>query len=436
MHIFISYARNDKDEPWFQALITQMKSLDIPYWMDSKDIQGGRNFSDEIKTAIKQASVYVLVLSPSFMASDYIKKKELPCIKEYKDQRMIYPILGIDCAYRTKYEWLAALQLGDVKPLQTLTTDLNTRLKEIATELSQYMQNANQPAALPDRTASNDCRQMLSRNLLPYMPDRSELIQEMRLALLNFKKNQAGKPLVWIIHGNDNQCHYDLMDCIEGCYWERFLYPTSKDKAGLLRYRFRNSLPYQYETNQWHDLVAMELKHKFDIQKEAPEDVFDAINRRCDKASPVMLYDVVDTDQWQKHGIQTVCQRFIDFWDQWPGMCCQNPLIVCLMVRYKSFPVSLWQRLFRSRKKDPNLEFKETILTLKNREGCCVFPELPDISKKDIEDWYHNYKNYIDTYCSGKNVSQCIEDIFGDANQKFPMQSLAREIEQKIFNMN
>jgi hypothetical protein len=37
-------------------------------------------------------------------------------------------------------------------------------------------------------------------------------------------------------------------------------------------------------------------------------------------------------------------------------LCCQNPLVVCLMVRYKSFPVSLWQRLFRSRKKDPNLE--------------------------------------------------------------------------------
>jgi TIR domain. len=62
--IFISYAHEDKNEKWFEELIQQFESLDIPFWID-KDIQGGQKWREEINSAIQAASIYVLIITPA-----------------------------------------------------------------------------------------------------------------------------------------------------------------------------------------------------------------------------------------------------------------------------------------------------------------------------------------------------------------------------------
>jgi len=445
-HIFISYSHKDKDAVWFEELIDQLRSFDLPLWIDS-DIQSGRFWRDEIKNAIKQAEIYILIITPSFMASEFIQEHELPCIKEYKDQRMIIPILAKRCAYKEKFPWLGEVQLagGHGEPLEKLGNQLNDHLTKLVIELKTLMtekKKKSKPApeteTKPSTKKSNTnqaavtCSDNIECDILPYLADRSEAIQGMIWSLSQFKEKHPGKPLVWIIHGNDSQCHIQLINCIEKWYWQNYLYSGSYEKAGLKKVRM-HPLPYQYEVEQWQYPVAINLRNQLKIQKESPSDIFNKINQICNESRPILLYDVINTSEWIKYGKMTLYQKFMDFWNQWPGTQSQNPLIVCLLVKYTPYVQPKWKRFFGKSKKDPNEEFKNSILNQNVKSHCAIIPELTNINQKEVEDWHDLYSDHIERYCPHEDVSTCIEEIF-EQNKDLPMKNLVAEMNKKIFN--
>jgi hypothetical protein len=64
--LFISYSR--ADDAFVQGLMRELDEQAVPYWSDRK-IEAGGLWIDEIESAIKRASVFVLLISPSFAAS-------------------------------------------------------------------------------------------------------------------------------------------------------------------------------------------------------------------------------------------------------------------------------------------------------------------------------------------------------------------------------
>ncbi len=94
--VFISYSSKDKD--WLNRLMEQLQPLlredAFSVWNDQK-IPKGRKWGDEIEQELEAATAAVLLVSPSFLASNFVHEMELPPLVERAEKEKDFPILWV-----------------------------------------------------------------------------------------------------------------------------------------------------------------------------------------------------------------------------------------------------------------------------------------------------------------------------------------------------
>ena len=137
--VLLSYRHQDRE--WLRRLQTMlmplMRKKTITLWDDTR-IKAGTKWKDEISKALSSARVAVLLVSPHFLASEFISNQELPPLLEataHKDLRILW-IAVSHCMY--KETEIANYQAANdpSNPLDSLTTaELNRVLVEICEKI-------------------------------------------------------------------------------------------------------------------------------------------------------------------------------------------------------------------------------------------------------------------------------------------------------------
>jgi tetratricopeptide (TPR) repeat protein len=188
--LFISYSHEDtayKDE-----IVRELHHLNrlgkISLWDDS-NIKYASEWKSEIKASLNHAAAAILLVSNSFLSSEFCQEEEIPqLLRRYQAEGVkIYPII-VHYSNWNLYEWLRNFQLGPkdskgrVKPLSALSLP---KRKEFLSKLCEELYNTlarRAPKETSDYSTldSTEDRERFARKLASeYADNKQETIKRL-----------------------------------------------------------------------------------------------------------------------------------------------------------------------------------------------------------------------------------------------------------------
>jgi len=141
--VFISYSHKDKE--WLDKFQIALKPLirgeKITIWDDTK-ILPGSDWKKEITNAIERSRIAILLVSPNFLASDFIYDEELPRIfNEYKNGDLIVYWVAISASSYQMTELAQVQAVNDPsRPLDSQSvSEQNKTFADIAKHVAKGM---------------------------------------------------------------------------------------------------------------------------------------------------------------------------------------------------------------------------------------------------------------------------------------------------------
>lgn len=150
MQAFISYSHNDK--PSLDRLHVHLRNLirdgHIETWYD-RDILGGSELDAEIERELEAADLFLLMVSPDFIASDYCVEREMKRALErhHAGTARVLPIILEEC------DWKAMDELRQLKAVPTdgkaisVWANPNTAYLNVVQELRRIIETEHTPVA-------------------------------------------------------------------------------------------------------------------------------------------------------------------------------------------------------------------------------------------------------------------------------------------------
>jgi hypothetical protein len=133
--VFISYSHKDRNT--VKALTDAFNRYGISYWSD-QEIRVGDNWMKEIENALNQASLFIIMVSPDFVASNWAMYEIGHAIARSKETgTKIIPLIvreGKMPALLARFQWLDARSM---KP-DDIAKHIKTILENKETDAQQF----------------------------------------------------------------------------------------------------------------------------------------------------------------------------------------------------------------------------------------------------------------------------------------------------------
>ncbi|MEN8179317.1 MAG: toll/interleukin-1 receptor domain-containing protein [Pseudomonadota bacterium] len=149
--VFIVYS--SKDEEWMFKVMNYLQSLSqsgaLEPWSDVC-LDMGSNWKEQLKKALKSAQAALLLISPDFLKTEFIRDEEIPILlKKHEEEGIpIIPLLVEESSWEL-YDWLHELMSYEKKPtalsLLNNAAEVNVKLKTICNKLITQFSYAPQP---------------------------------------------------------------------------------------------------------------------------------------------------------------------------------------------------------------------------------------------------------------------------------------------------
>lgn len=205
--IFISYSHRGNGPKWKAALVNALQVFErhhlLDVWEDGK-IRVSSFWDDDIKQAMSNARLAVVLLTKEALESEYILNTEFPFLRErqQRDKLPVYPVVCEACNWKD-YDWLRATQApNESNPLSQLSEAAQNRVfRKLATDIAGELSHATlAELPKPDHLLSTD-HVYLDKFPLTHGGGQSEKLigREQELALLDLAFAQPQTAIISLI---------------------------------------------------------------------------------------------------------------------------------------------------------------------------------------------------------------------------------------------
>ncbi len=206
--IFVSYSHRGNGPRWKAALIKALQVFEqhhlLDVWQDGK-IRVSSFWDDDIKQAMSNAQLAVVLLTKEALESQYIADTEFPFLRarQLQDGLPVFPVICEKCDWRA-HDWLRATQApNDSNPLAELSENAVDRVfRKLATDIAEELSRiALAKLPCPDQPLPTN-RIFLEKFPIIQGRDQHEeklIGREQELALLDLALGQAGTAIVSLV---------------------------------------------------------------------------------------------------------------------------------------------------------------------------------------------------------------------------------------------
>ena len=338
-HIFISYAHEDKEwvleGPGNIHLIPRIRrhtSPDAEIWFD-EGLVIGEKWDEEIHNHIIQSHIAILLISESFVSSDYIVNKELIWIKEQveKNDMKIVPLLIGNITEKSKriIDWIYQRQIhpSETQPLCNYLNDkaqwdhmITSILNIIDAKIDQVLEtlllneNTRQAGYSIKSTVTPDSKTVTGNieNRDTKITDKTTaahptgvnpaLYQEAIRLYRNHKYKEASDILLKLAAANNTEAQNLLCDILCNKVKGYQLWP------GILE----TFLPYAEENLAFAQTIVGKVYYRGKLNERNYEKAFDWFSKAAERNDIDAIHDVIrflENDPDRQKELFSWCQR-------------------------------------------------------------------------------------------------------------------------------